>query len=79
MALAFTDAEQLAFARRVDGKLHARTGSRALRKSRQGNEALGDIRATMHRARPFDDATYRRDLRRVTPLDLERPLVPSGA
>jgi alpha-ketoglutarate-dependent 2,4-dichlorophenoxyacetate dioxygenase len=40
---AFTDEEQLAFAQRFDGELHSRTGSRALRKSRLGNEALGDI------------------------------------
>jgi alpha-ketoglutarate-dependent 2,4-dichlorophenoxyacetate dioxygenase len=39
----FTDAEQLAFAQRLDGELHAKTGSRVLRKSRLGNEALGDI------------------------------------
>jgi alpha-ketoglutarate-dependent 2,4-dichlorophenoxyacetate dioxygenase len=40
---AFTDDEQLAFAQRFDGELHSKTGSRALRKSRLGNEALGDI------------------------------------
>jgi alpha-ketoglutarate-dependent 2,4-dichlorophenoxyacetate dioxygenase len=39
----FTDAEQLAFAQRLDGELHTKTGSAALRKSRLGNEALGDI------------------------------------
>jgi alpha-ketoglutarate-dependent 2,4-dichlorophenoxyacetate dioxygenase len=39
----FTDAEQLAFAQRVDGDLHRRTGSAALGKSRLGDEALGDI------------------------------------
>jgi alpha-ketoglutarate-dependent 2,4-dichlorophenoxyacetate dioxygenase len=39
----FTDGEQLAFAERLDGALHTRTGSRALGKSRLGNEALGDI------------------------------------
>ena len=39
----FADDEQLAFAQRLDGPLHTRTGSRALRKSRLGNEALGDI------------------------------------
>jgi alpha-ketoglutarate-dependent 2,4-dichlorophenoxyacetate dioxygenase len=27
----------------------------------------------MHRARPFDDARYRRELRRVTTLDVEQP------
>jgi alpha-ketoglutarate-dependent 2,4-dichlorophenoxyacetate dioxygenase len=40
---AFTDAEQIAFAQRLDGKLHARTGSRAIAKNRFGNEALTDI------------------------------------
>ncbi|HUG37787.1 MAG TPA: TauD/TfdA family dioxygenase, partial [Candidatus Limnocylindrales bacterium] len=39
----FADDEQLAFAQRLDGQLHAKTGSRALMKSRLGNEALGDI------------------------------------
>jgi alpha-ketoglutarate-dependent 2,4-dichlorophenoxyacetate dioxygenase len=39
----FEDDEQLAFAMRFDGALHTRTGSAALRKSRLGNEALGDI------------------------------------
>jgi alpha-ketoglutarate-dependent 2,4-dichlorophenoxyacetate dioxygenase len=40
---AFTDAEQIAFAQRLDGKLHAKTGSRAIAKNRFGNEALTDI------------------------------------
>jgi alpha-ketoglutarate-dependent 2,4-dichlorophenoxyacetate dioxygenase len=39
----FTDDEQLAFARRLDGRLHSKTGASALRRSRLGNEALGDI------------------------------------
>ena len=39
----FADDEQLAFAQRLDGQLHSKTGSSALRKSRLGNEALGDI------------------------------------
>jgi alpha-ketoglutarate-dependent 2,4-dichlorophenoxyacetate dioxygenase len=39
----FTDEEQLAFARRLDGELHTRTGARVLGKSRLGNEAIGDI------------------------------------
>jgi alpha-ketoglutarate-dependent 2,4-dichlorophenoxyacetate dioxygenase len=39
----FTDAEQLAFARRLDGELHTRTGSRVLAKNRLGDEAIGDI------------------------------------
>ena len=39
----FTDAEQLAFARRLDGQLHAKTGSSVLSKNRFGNEALTDI------------------------------------
>jgi alpha-ketoglutarate-dependent 2,4-dichlorophenoxyacetate dioxygenase len=34
---------------------------------------IWDNRATMHRARPFDDAAYRRELRRVTTLDIEAP------
>jgi alpha-ketoglutarate-dependent 2,4-dichlorophenoxyacetate dioxygenase len=39
----FTDEEQLAFAQRLDGQLHTRTGAAALGKSRLGNEALSDI------------------------------------
>jgi alpha-ketoglutarate-dependent 2,4-dichlorophenoxyacetate dioxygenase len=38
-----TDAEQLAFAQRLDGELHAKTGISALQKNRFGNEALTDI------------------------------------
>jgi len=45
-----------------------------------GDLVIWDNRATMHRARPFDDAKYRRELRRVTTLDVEQPAgVPSGA
>jgi len=40
---------------------------------RVGDLVIWDNRATMHRARPFDDATYRRELRRVTTLDVEPP------
>ena len=39
---------------------------------RVGDFVIWDNLATMHRARPFDDQKYRRDLRRVTTLD--RPL-----
>jgi len=31
---------------------------------------IWDNRATMHRATPFDDAGLRRELRRVTTLDI---------
>jgi len=41
---------------------------------------IWDNRATMHRARPFDDAKYRRELRRVTTLDITAPaLVAAGS
>jgi len=47
---------------------------------REGDLVIWDNRATMHRARPFDDAKYRRELRRVTTLDIEPPVVvASGA
>src|SRR5881628_3950870 len=39
----FADDEQLAFARRLDGRLHSKTGSSVLYKNRLGNEALSDI------------------------------------
>jgi alpha-ketoglutarate-dependent 2,4-dichlorophenoxyacetate dioxygenase len=38
-----TDADQLAFARRFDGKLHAKTGASVLGRNRFGDEALTDI------------------------------------
>lgn len=39
----FTDEEHLAFARRLDGELHTKTGISAFKKSRFGNEALADV------------------------------------
>ena len=39
----FTDEEQLAFAQRLDGRLHTKTGISAFQKSRLGNEALADV------------------------------------
>ncbi|HEX9748316.1 MAG TPA: TauD/TfdA family dioxygenase [Methylomirabilota bacterium] len=46
---------------------------------RVGDLVIWDNRATMHRARSFDDAKYRRELRRVTTLDVEPAGAPSGA
>lgn len=43
---------------------------------RVGDLVIWDNRATMHRARPFDDTKYRRELRRVTTLDIEPAPVP---
>ena len=40
---AFSDDEHLAFARRLDGELHTKTGISAFKKSRLGNEALADV------------------------------------
>ncbi len=40
---------------------------------RAGDLVIWDNRATMHRGRPFDDATQRRELRRVTTLDMAAP------
>ena len=40
---AFTDDQQLAFAERFDGRLHAKTSASVLEKNRFGNEALSDI------------------------------------
>jgi alpha-ketoglutarate-dependent 2,4-dichlorophenoxyacetate dioxygenase len=37
---------------------------------RVGDLVIWDNRATMHRATPFDDSKHRRELRRVTTLDL---------
>jgi alpha-ketoglutarate-dependent 2,4-dichlorophenoxyacetate dioxygenase len=40
---------------------------------RVGDFVIWDNRATMHRARPYDDLKYRRELVRVTTLDCESP------
>jgi alpha-ketoglutarate-dependent 2,4-dichlorophenoxyacetate dioxygenase len=40
---------------------------------------IWDNRATMHRGRPFDDGKHRRELRRVTTLDVEPAVTPSLA
>jgi alpha-ketoglutarate-dependent 2,4-dichlorophenoxyacetate dioxygenase len=40
---------------------------------RPGDLVIWDNRATMHRGRPFDDAKHRRELRRVTTLDIGSP------
>lgn len=42
---------------------------------RVGDFVIWDNRATMHRARPFDDTRHRRELRRVTTLDVDPPPV----
>ncbi len=42
---------------------------------RAGDLVIWDNRATMHRARPFADMTYRRELRRVTTLDIEPSVI----
>ena len=39
-----------------------------------GDLVIYDNRATMHRARPFEDTKYPRELRRVTTLDIEDAL-----
>jgi alpha-ketoglutarate-dependent 2,4-dichlorophenoxyacetate dioxygenase len=40
---------------------------------RVGDLVIWDNRATMHRGKPFDDTKYRRELRRVTTLDIDEP------
>ena len=40
---------------------------------RDGDFVIWDNRATMHRARPFDDTVHRREMRRVTTLDTGDP------
>lgn len=40
---AFTDEEEMAFAQRLDGELHAKPGVAAIGKSRLGTNAIGDI------------------------------------
>ena len=40
---------------------------------RRGDFVVWDNRATMHRARPFEDTRHRREMRRVTTLDVGDP------
>ena len=39
---------------------------------REHDLVIWDNRTTMHRARPFDDVKFKRELRRTTTLDIER-------
>jgi len=41
---------------------------------RVGDLVIWDNRCTMHRAMAFDDSSYKRELRRVTTLDIPRPV-----
>ncbi len=43
-----------------------------------GDLVIWDNRCTMHRATPFEDAKHRRELRRVTTLDLAQPSERTG-
>jgi alpha-ketoglutarate-dependent 2,4-dichlorophenoxyacetate dioxygenase len=45
---------------------------------RVGDLVIWDNRATMHRARPFDDSRHVRELRRVTTLDLDTGGAPAS-
>jgi alpha-ketoglutarate-dependent 2,4-dichlorophenoxyacetate dioxygenase len=45
---------------------------------RVGDLVIWDNRATMHRATPFDDTKVRRELRRVTTLDIPEPAAVAG-
>jgi alpha-ketoglutarate-dependent 2,4-dichlorophenoxyacetate dioxygenase len=56
----FTDPEQLAFAERFDGTLHARTSSSAIGANRFGNEALTDISNVDHQGKIRDAANRMR-------------------
>jgi len=56
----FTDEEHVAFAQRLDGELHTRTGAAALGKSRLGNEALSDISNVDERGEIQDSGDRRR-------------------
>ena len=46
---------------------------------RAGDLVIYDLRATMHRARPYEDTKYRRELRRVTSLDVEHDIAQAVA
>ena len=58
----------------MDLREHATQRENTYRHSwRVGDLVIWDNRATMHRARAFDDGTHVRELRRVTTLDVEAP------
>ena len=57
---AFTDEEQIAFARRFDGELHRKTGASVLAKNRLGDEALTDISNVGADGRLLEAANRRR-------------------
>ena len=46
---------------------------------RTGDLVIWDNRATMHRALPYDDTKHRRELRRVTTLDVPEPALAGAA
>ena len=46
---------------------------------RVGDLVIWDNRCTMHRATPFEDLQYRRELRRVTTLDIEQATAAAGS
>jgi alpha-ketoglutarate-dependent 2,4-dichlorophenoxyacetate dioxygenase len=52
---------------------------RYVHKWRVGDLVIWDNRVTMHRGLYYDDTKHKRELRRVTTLDLPRPLVASVA
>ena len=45
---------------------------------RAGDLVMWDNRCTMHRGRPFDDLSYKRDLRRTTVRDVASTLEQEG-
>ena len=53
---------------RADGARHPARASCIVTRGAVGDLVIWDNRATMHRARPFDDTRHRREMRRVTTL-----------
>src|SRR3989442_15744297 len=58
----FSDAEQIAFGERLDGRLHHGTGRRSFTKSRLGDEALSDISNPDARGEIMKDVARQRHL-----------------
>lgn len=61
----FDNEEHLAFAQRLDGELHAKTGSRTVSENRFGNEALTDISNIDGVAGPTGDASMPTSLLKI--------------
>ena len=74
----FTDDQQLAFAQRLDGQLHSKTGTAALGLNRLGNDALVDISNLDERGRHHEGRRPPAGVRAREPPLAHRRVVPGS-